>query len=77
MPRKKPKKEVIDEFIAAHGNFYDYSLVEYVNTNSKVIIICPKHGEFRITPNHHKNGVGCRKCYDDSQKITKEEFVRR
>lgn len=77
MPRKKTKKEVIDEFIAVHGNFYDYSLVEYVNTNSKVIVICSKHGKFQITPNHHKKGVGCRKCFDDSQKTSKVEFIRR
>ncbi len=77
MPKKKTKSEVIKEFIEHHGNFYNYNLVEYVNTNTKVIVICPKHGEFQITPNHHKNGVGCRKCYDNNQKINKVEFIKR
>lgn len=30
-----------------------------------------------IAPSHHKNGVGCKKCYFDSQKISKKEFVWR
>jgi hypothetical protein len=77
MPKAKTKSEVMEEFIHHHGNYYNYSMVEYVNTNTKVIVICPKHGEFLITPNHHKNGVGCRKCYDNNQKINKEEFIKR
>ena len=62
-------KLTTDEFIAKskekHGDKYDYSLVEYKNTNSKVKIICIKHGEFEIRPSHHKNGVGCKKCSDE------------
>lgn len=77
MPKKKTQEVAIEEFHQVQGDSYDYSLVEYVNTHTKVTVICPKHGEFRITPNHHRHGVGCRECYDDSQKITKEEFVSR
>ena len=29
-----------------HHNKYDYSKVEYVNSSTKVCIICPIHGEF-------------------------------
>lgn len=35
-----------------NGLNYDFSKVEYVNSNTKVAIICPKHGEFNVTPNH-------------------------
>jgi len=45
-----------------HNNFYDYSLVEYVNAKTKVKIICPTHGVFDQTPNSHLNGQGCSKC---------------
>lgn len=45
-----------------HGNAYDYSLVEYVNNNTKVKIICPIHGEFEQSPKTHKKGSGCIKC---------------
>jgi hypothetical protein len=29
-----------------HGDKYDYSKVEYVNSSTDVTIICPIHGEF-------------------------------
>lgn len=55
-----------DEFIArcsaVHGDFYNYSLVEYVNNRTKVRIICPLHGEFRQKPQHHMKGSGCKEC---------------
>jgi hypothetical protein len=46
----------------AHGDKYDYSKVEYVNTNKKVIIICSIHGDFEQIPKSHYKGHGCRKC---------------
>ena len=50
-----------------HGNKYDYSKVKYENSQKKVCIICPEHGEFWQTPNSHLNGRGCPKC--KSEKI--------
>lgn len=51
-----------------HGNKYDYSKVEYVNSETKVCVICPIHGEFWIRPSHHinkgRNQRGCPKCGD-------------
>jgi len=38
---------------------------------------CPVHGEFEITPEHHRRGVGCRLCYFESQRTSKAEFVSR
>ena len=77
MPSKKTQQQLIEEFHQAHSDYYDYSLVEYVNSHTKIKLICPAHGEFEIAPGHHKNGVGCRKCYFVSQKISKKEFVYR
>ena len=45
-----------------HTNKYDYSKVVYVNSSTKVCIICPEHGEFWQTPNNHLHGYGCPKC---------------
>ena len=45
-----------------HGWKYDYSKAEYTNTDTKVCIICPEHGEFWQTPHHHLNGHGCPEC---------------
>ncbi len=77
VPKRKTHSEIIAEFLKAHGDYYDYSEVMYKNSNTKVKVICPVHGEFMIAPGHHKNGVGCSKCYFDSQKTSKQEFVRR
>lgn len=77
MPRKKTLDEIIFDFKKAHGNKYDYSEVVYVNCSTKVIVICPEHGRFSITPNHHAKGVGCRQCYHESQKITLVVFKER
>jgi hypothetical protein len=41
---------------------YDYSKINYINTNSKITIICPKHGEFLQLPGNHLNGQNCPKC---------------
>lgn len=42
---------------------FDKSLVVYVNQRTEVIMICPNHGRFRITPEDHLNSVcGCPKC---------------
>ena len=57
-----------------HGDKYDYCKVEYVNNNTKVCIICPIHGEFWQTPNHHLSGQGCPKCSGNVKKTT-EQFI--
>lgn len=55
-------EEFIQRARKIHGDKYDYSKVEYVNTNSKVKIICPFHSEFSKTPHDHLRGIGCPKC---------------
>lgn len=54
--------EVIRRFHKVHDDKYDYSLVEYVNYDTKVKIICPIHGIFEMTPSNHIRGQGCPKC---------------
>lgn len=59
-----------------HGKKYDYSKVEYVNSHTKVCIMCPEHGEFWQTPIEHLNGVGCIKCAGTYRSNT-EEFIEK
>ena len=49
-------------FIKIHGNKYTYVWESYVNASTKMIIICPVHGEFLQTPDAHLSGKGCAKC---------------
>ena len=58
-------KEFINKAQKIHNNKYDYSKTNYINTYTKVSIICPKHGEFYQTPKNHLKGCGCSKCKSD------------
>ncbi len=56
------KNEFIEKAIKIHNNKYDYSLVEYINSITKIKIICPIHGIFHQRPQNHLNGAGCYGC---------------
>ena len=60
MPKRFTKEDFIERAKKAHGDKFDYSKVEYINIETKVCIICPKHGEFWQRPNDHIRGIGCR-----------------
>lgn len=45
-----------------HNFRYNYDKVEYVNSQTKVCIICPEHGEFWQEPSAHVRGYKCPKC---------------
>jgi len=74
----KSKKLTIEEFILIsnkkHNNKYNYSKSIYVNNHTKLIISCPKHGDFLQKPNDHMNGHGCDIC-GGKIKITSKEFI--
>lgn len=81
-----PKRYTTAEFIAkareVHGDKYYYDKVNYVNSSTKVIITCPIHGDFEITPeNHLHSKQGCNKCGIESRvaksRLSKDEFVER
>lgn len=61
-PKTLTTEEFIEKARKIHGDKYDYSKVKYINTHTKVCIICPKHGEFWQTPNCHLDGKGCPLC---------------
>ena len=48
-----------------HNDFYDYSKTEYLKSKEKVIVTCPLHGDFLISPNKHLCGEGCDECKKD------------
>ena len=60
--RTLSKEYWLNECIKKHGNKYDYSKVNYINGNSDVEIICPKHGSFFQKASNHRYGCGCPKC---------------
>lgn len=62
MAKLTTTKLFIKRAMEKFGDYYDYSLVDYKNMETKVIIICPIHGEFKQTPQHHLRTHGCFKC---------------
>jgi len=82
MRRKLTTKEVVERFKKVHGEKYDYSLVEYVESHTNVLIVCPlpEHGEFPQTPSNHLRGSGCLKCSEQkgyfNKRKTKQDFIK-
>lgn len=56
------QEDVINRFIAIHGDKYDYSKFTYLRMKDKSIIICAKHGEFFQHADSHLRGKGCPIC---------------
>ena len=83
--RSKKRSSNTEDFIRKarllHGNKYDYTKVEYSGNNTKVCIICPKHGEFWQTPHSHLNGRGCKICGIESRaqkrSLTLADFIEK
>lgn len=83
-PKCKVNKQLTtEEFIEKakniHKDKYDYSLVKYINSYTKVDIICNIHGIFKIRPSDHiKKKSGCSICnlgYLKNNNITEEEYI--
>lgn len=65
--RKFTTKEFIEKAREIHGDKYDYSKSVYDGCKNTVVIICPKHGEFKQVVATHLSGKGCPKCILKSQ----------
>lgn len=62
LKQRKDTQWFIDRAREVHGDRYDYSFVDYVKNNVKVVIVCKKHGKFEQQPNNHMNGNNCPEC---------------
>jgi len=73
------KEYFIEKAIKVHGNKFDYSNIEYINSQTPIKIICKEHGDFEQIPNNHLRGKGCKKCAQiligNKLKKTTEQFI--
>lgn len=67
--KRKSVEQFIFEAHQKHNCKYGYDLVEYVNAQTKVKILCPKHGLFEQTPDVHLRGSGCSRCTNTSKSV--------
>ena len=75
----KNGRDTTETFIAKankiHNFKYDYHKVKYINSRTKVIVICKICGyEFSVLPKQHLSGSGCPNCANNV-KGTTESFV--
>ena len=69
-------EEFIKRAKEVHGDKYDYFKVNYINSKTKVCIICPIHGEFWQSPDNHLHGKKCPLCSHRSFKYTTNEWIK-
>lgn len=70
-------EEFVRKAVSKHGDRYNYSKVEYVNSRTKVCIMCKKHGEFYVTPDNHLKGRGCPRCKQSRGENMIEAWLQR
>ena len=63
----KTKTKTTEQFIKdskkIFGDYFVYSKTNYINNKHKVILICPKHGEFLVRPDSHLSKfMSCPQC---------------
>ena len=66
----------IDKAKKIHGKLYDYSKVNYIDSKTKIIIVCKEHGEYLQTPSKHLQKQGCPKCMC-YEKSNSTEFIEK
>jgi hypothetical protein len=76
----KKKTNNYDYFISkskkVHGNKYNYDFVEYINSYTKVKILCNNCDEiFEQRPNDHLKGRGCPKCFESKGENRVAEYL--
>lgn len=49
--RKKARETFIERCKEIHGDKYTYKKFNYVDSHTKIIVTCKKHGDFNTTPN--------------------------
>ena len=75
------QEEFIKRAKEIHNGFYTYEKTVFVTTKKKVIVTCPKHGDFETIASNHLKGSGCPHCARERNAVacrnTQEDFLRR
>ena len=81
------QRYTLEDFIkkskSIHGDKFDYSKSIYTSNSTELIVICPTHGEFEITPSGHwVSKTGCFRCGMEqvwetrsNEKMSTEKFI--
>lgn len=74
------RDKFLEKCRCVHGDRYNYFESNYINFNTKIEIICNKHGSFFQTPGNHLAGKGCALCannivFDNKKFIEKAKQI--
>lgn len=58
-----------------HGDKYDYSQINYINSQTNIKILCKEHGIFEQLPINHVKGNQCYKCSNIVKNT--EDFIKK
>lgn len=79
--KRKTTKEWVAQATLLHNDFYSYEKSVYVTAFHKIIVTCPKHGDFTLEAKSHIRGTGCKACWcerkGDYFRSNKENFIRK
>lgn len=74
--QKLDTKTFIEKSKIAHGGRYDYSKSNYINSYTKIEIICGIHGSFwQLPANHYHRGDNCPYCRTISSSNNSQEWL--
>lgn len=80
------RKLTLEDFVGKAkcllGDNYDFTKTTYINSHTKTIITCKKHGDFLVLPlNILQHSSGCPICSKEkkskSKSMAKESFIKR
>lgn len=84
MSQRITQEEFMEKVMNSHSDTnYDYSLTVYTRAHDRVIVKCPKHGEFRPYAYELMNGRICPVCLKEMHKKVKhrgfstEDFINK
>lgn len=70
---KKEEGEFINELTSIHGNIFDLSRLNYINSKTDVELGCSPHGFFKRKPEDLLLGRGCKKCRSEKSKYNNRD----
>lgn len=69
------KEKFVELASEIHGDRYNYDFVEYIDSHTKVGIVCKTHGLFYTKPHNHLNSKsGCPACISYSSRAEQEIY---
>jgi len=80
MPNPITEEEYIRRAKLIHGDRYDYSEINYIDSITPIDVICKIHGKYSVMPGNHYRSH-CKKCQADignrNHRYSQEEIIER